>query len=276
VRSRLAGALVLLLNVAHAHAADERVLSREELQNLLLSEIAEAAGTLEEPTPVPTAPAPPGSTAEALRKAAEAQAIGAPESPLSGKQISAPSTVPDQGTLASGPSFTQFAALAIDSNLIGFGDGSLTISLSPFAFVALARPDALDRPSLYPKYALLRRLGGSLTFGGTGDRRDRDGDGDPEPAQSAERLDDIVTLEGRIRLFGSRDLRERETLDRYLRAVDRAIQAYEVAEQELLLAVVPEALLRNEAGEAIGYSAEKLSEQLVLPEVRQKIRDVAF
>jgi len=115
-----------------------------------------------------------------------------------------------------GPSFTKLLALATESNLVNFGKDRTTLSVNPFLFVSAANPSVLDQQSLYERYAVLRRVGGALSVGGTGEKLDRDRDGVPEPVATIDRPLDIVSWDLQVQVFGTRDRRDPQNFRQYL------------------------------------------------------------
>lgn len=134
------------------------------------------------------------------------------------KQVAAPAASASSDTAVDAPSFATVLGLAIDNDLIGVKDGALTASVTPFAFKALARPRILSDGDLYSssQNSFLRRIGGSVTVGGKGEKVDRDGDGKADDARTAGDLTDIVTTELRYRFRGVRDRQDSRTIPAYL------------------------------------------------------------
>lgn len=126
--------------------------------------------------------------------------------------------------LVRGPSLPELFALAFENNVVAFGKGKTTLSINPFLFTSWANPAVLDRPSLYRQYSGLRRVAGSLTFGGAGEAFDRDGDGLAEKPSEVESPLDIVTWEVQWRVRGSRDRREAGHFDAFVAAVHSAFE----------------------------------------------------
>ena len=123
------------------------------------------------------------------------------------KQVTAPS-IAGAGTVSDAASFPELFGLALDNNLVQFGEGALTLDLNLFGFRSLFDPDVLDRQTRYGsrRNSLIRRVGGALTFGGKGER-------------TAESPLDMVTWEVRVRVAGSRDRRDNVNFRRYEEAV---------------------------------------------------------
>jgi hypothetical protein len=107
----------------------------------------------------------------------------------------------------------------IEHDLVESSNGQVTVDLNMFAFKALRDSTLLVDQARYEKYATLRRFGGTLSLGGKGERFDRDGDGEVDDALEAEELNDIVTWEFRLRLFGSRDRRDPKNYHGFFSAV---------------------------------------------------------
>lgn len=169
-----------------------------------LETLVKADGTLEDATVI-TQELQDLALRTEERKAPEAEKTGAPS-------MSSGST-----SLVDSPAFTEALKLAWESGLVSDGDGALTIDLNLFAFKAAGNEWVEMDQALYdtPANRKLRRFGGAISFGGEGERFDRDGDGKADEPLQAEELGDIVTYELRYRIYGSRDRRERENVDRY-------------------------------------------------------------
>ena len=135
------------------------------------------------------------------------------------KQVAAPAASKSSGSTVDAPSFAKVLGLAIDNDLVGVTDGALTLSVTPFAFKSLAHPEILNDGDLYssPANSFLRRIGGSFTIGGKGEKFDRDGDGKADDPKAPDDLTDIVTSELRVRFFGVRDRNDTRTIERYLK-----------------------------------------------------------
>ena len=153
-------------------------------------------------------------------------------------QASAPSGTGDSTSLVDQPAFTSLLSFAIDNGLVSSDQNALTVSLSPFAFVAAARPEVIDRQSLYEKYQLARRFGGAVTLGGKGEAFDRDGDGTADDALEADELGDIVTWELRWRFHGTRDRRDPANFERFREATNSAFGTFFASQGDLAAAVL--------------------------------------
>lgn len=140
------------------------------------------------------------------RMAPEAEKTGAP-SPVSGST-----------SLVDSPAFTEAVKLAYESGLVSSSDGVLTVDLNLFAFKAAQNQWLKEDQWLYdaPSSRRLRRFGGAVSFGGTGETFDRNGDGEADEPLQAEELGDVVTYEIRYRIYGSRDRREAPNVRKYL------------------------------------------------------------
>ena len=124
-------------------------------------------------------------------------------------------------TTVNRPDFSSLIATAVENKLIDSSNGVYTISLTPFAFLTLAKPQYLFDQSLYVKASAewLRRFGGKVSLGGKGDSFDRNGDGKPDEAIQAKQLGDIVTWEVLYRVIGSRDRRDTKNFEIFDKAV---------------------------------------------------------
>jgi hypothetical protein len=138
------------------------------------------------------------------------EALSQPLTSAPSRQVAAPAKDGDTTSLINGASFPELLGLAFENGLVNTAQGVTTLDLNLFGFVALASPKVLDKDSEYRRqiFERLRRLGGSVSFGGMGDSFDRNGDGVADPAIDAKSPSDIVNWEVRWRLVGSRDRRE--------------------------------------------------------------------
>lgn len=148
----------------------------------------------------------------------EAHPPSAPN-PDAAKQIQASSGSQAAAGPVDNPSLVGLLGVALDNDLVEFGEGkAVTVSLSPFAFATALTPGLLDDQRLYEEMEWMRRIEGSLTLGGKGDTFDRNGDGKPDPPPDVENASDSVAWEVRLRLFGSRDRRDRSFQEAAARA----------------------------------------------------------
>lgn len=119
------------------------------------------------------------------------------------------------------PGFASLLSMAQEQGLVNSKEGVTTISLTPFSFLALIRPAYVYDQDLYTKGSKLRPWGGTLAFGGKGDRFDRDGDGKLDDPLEAKDFNDIVTWEVKYQI-GSRDHRDPENFKIYENEIDVA------------------------------------------------------
>lgn len=143
--------------------------------------------------------------------------IELPNSAPNAKQVAAPSGANGTTTVVAGPSFPELIGLAFDNNMAGLKDGVFTIDLNVFAFRAMADPNVDIDQTRYATSgnSALRRIGVAVSVGGKGEKFDRTGDDqadDPLPANS---LTDVVTSEVRVRVFGSRDRRDKDNFRKF-------------------------------------------------------------
>ncbi len=138
----------------------------------------------------------------------------------SATQVAAPATA-SGGTEVTLPGIVSLLGLAQEQGLVNSKDGVTSISLTPFSFLALVRPEYVSDQELYMKASNLRRWGGTLAFGGKGESFDRDGDGEADQALETKDFNDIVTWEVKYQ-FGSRDRRTRENFDIFDNAIQEA------------------------------------------------------
>lgn len=139
----------------------------------------------------------------------------------SATQVEAPSSA-GGGALVNLPGFASLLGLAQEQGLIDRKDGVTSISLTPFSFLTLLRPEYSSDQLLYESVRNLRRWGGTVSFGGKGDSFDRDGDGTADEALVAENTNDIITWEVKYQI-GSRDRRDRENYTKYFEAVGASL-----------------------------------------------------
>lgn len=125
------------------------------------------------------------------------------------------------GSLVNLPGFASLLGLAQEQGLIDRSNGVTAISLTPYSFLALVRPQYTYDQTLYEKAWLARRFGGKIAFGGKGDSFDRDGDGTADEALEAKEPGDIVTWEVKYQ-FGSRDRRDPAVYKSYFAAINQA------------------------------------------------------
>lgn len=150
------------------------------------------------------------------------------ETPLdvaSAAQTEAPSDA-SGGSLVNLPGFASLLGLAQEQGLIDRSNGVTTISLTPYSFLALLRPQYTYDQALYEKAWLARRFGGQIALGGKGDSFDRDGDGTADEALEAKDPNDIVTWEVKYQ-FGSRDRRDPAVYQSYFDALTNSNLAKE-------------------------------------------------
>jgi len=129
-------------------------------------------------------------------------------------QVNSPSSVSSSASLTDRPSFPAFLGSAIDSGLLKTSDNATTLDLNLFTFLGIARPSVLSDPTEYQRHESLRRFGGAVVFGGSGERFDKSGDEQTDAPPAGTRPTDIVHYEIRFRLTQSRDPRESYNVDR--------------------------------------------------------------
>ena len=161
-----------------------------------------------------------------LQLSGKALIVASAETPLAvapATQLEAPASTDAGGSIVSLPGLPSLLGLAYENGLVKSEDGIATVSLTPFSFLALARPAYTSDQLLYvsPLARQLRRFGGTLAFGGKGDSFDRDGDGTLDEALEATKLDDIVTWEAKVQ-FGSRDRRDPKNFREFDEKLDAA------------------------------------------------------
>jgi hypothetical protein len=196
--------------------------------------------------------------------------VAKPSDQPTAKQISAPAASGAGPSNVDRASFPELFALAADSGLVSFNGGAATLSVNPFGLVSAVRPSVLDLQSEYEKYEILRRLGGSLTLGGKGEKFDRDGDGKEDDPLTAQSLGDIVTYELKVRLWGSRDRRDPQNWKRYFKKTDGSLKAVETAIRSLV-ALADKDLVRDADNLPIGVSAAGFEARLATTEAQTQI-----
>lgn len=143
------------------------------------------------------------------------------------QQDSSPSANGTDATVVNAAAFTNLLSAAFDQTA-GNGDGDdnkgFTLNVNPFLLAVMMNNDIYYNPVTYLRspYQYLRRVGGSVTFGGKGESFDRDGDGKADDALESKALDDIVTWEARVRFWGTRD--RRENADEIFQDIDLTLQ----------------------------------------------------
>jgi hypothetical protein len=157
----------------------------------------------------------------AVRKAIEGAAAALDDNTIpSDRQVAAPSSASGSPTLVDHASFPAVLGAALNDRLVTTGDRSATVDLNFFAFETLAHPDYLSSQSKYQEHTIARKFGGSITFGGTGDKFDRNGDGRVDDPLMAKNLGDIIDYELRFRLSRSTDRREPYNAGLLVNAID--------------------------------------------------------
>lgn len=152
---------------------------------------------------------------QAQEKAKRHLAAKTPLAVPSAVQIAAPSAGGTSTSLVDGAGFPSLLGLAIESGLVESDDGVFTISVNPFAFLALADPEVMWDQHKYSEHKDLRRWGGSVSLGGKGEAFDRDGDGQEDDPLEAKELGDIVTWELKYRVNNkTRDRRDAENFQK--------------------------------------------------------------
>jgi hypothetical protein len=123
-------------------------------------------------------------------------------------QVAAPSAAKAGTSIVDRATFPSLLGMAVESGLIKSDNNVTTLNLNLFAFLSMARPQVVFSQEEYQKHELLRRFGGTASFGGKGLKFDRNGDGTADEPLEAKELGDIVTWEVQVRPSKSRDPRE--------------------------------------------------------------------
>ncbi len=121
------------------------------------------------------------------------------------KSTNAASTNPFAPRTAERSGFSDFIALAMDArNIFAANQTAVSLNLNAVALVGLKNPDVYSAPEIYRQNGTLRRIGGTVTFGGKA----------PEAAitgfsgfPSFDTLLDVFTWDTKARLIGDRDPR---------------------------------------------------------------------
>lgn len=130
------------------------------------------------------------------------------------KQLGAASSLPGAASLLDHADFATLLGLALDRDLVDTKEGVTTVTLSPFSLLGLSRPAVVREQIEYEKYDALRRFGLKVSSGGKGEKLDQDGDGKLDDPLEAKALDDIVSAELEVRLWGDRDPRSQRNYRR--------------------------------------------------------------
>ena len=121
------------------------------------------------------------------------------------KSTNAASTNPFAPRTAERSGFSDFIALAMDArNIFAANQTAVSLNLNAVALVGLKNPDVYSAPEIYRQNGTLRRIGGTVTFGGKA----------PEAAitgfsgfPSFDTLLDVFAWDTKVRLIGDRDPR---------------------------------------------------------------------
>jgi len=175
---------------------------------------------------------------------AEKAARDTPRAAALSQQTSAPSASGTVATLVNAAGFTELISAAFDRNVGSNSSDAMTVNLNPFALAAIGKPSVYYDQLEYQKteYEWLRRVGGTVSFGGKGDSFDRDGDGKPDPALDSQKFDDIIGWELRARVYGSRDRRDPDNFKLFTTAAQREFLGQLVARKDELVST---AILRG-------------------------------
>jgi hypothetical protein len=175
---------------------------------------------------------------EIIDKILAAAGVGDSTKQPTAKQISAPASSGAAATTVDRASFPELFAFAADS--VNFSGSAATITVNPFGFVAARNHLAVDSQSEYQKYSGLRRIAGTVTLGGKGDKFDRDGDGKDDDPLTAQNLGDIATFEVMARIWGTRDRRDPQNYRRYLNHTKSEVPLTDQPMQDLVALIMAE------------------------------------
>ncbi len=181
-------------------------------------------------------------------------------------------------TTVNRPDFSSLIATAVENKLIDSSDGVYTVSLTPFSFLTLLKPNYLFDQSLYvaPMPTWFRRFGGKISLGGKGDSFDRNHDGKTDEAVQAKQLGDIVTWEVLYRVIGSRDRREIENFNLFDAAVrEQFSQSLDAGARLRATTNIHADLEGFEKPEGSGcYESKKLGEVLGRPSYANALKEI--
>jgi len=126
----------------------------------------------------------------------------------SAKSLNGTSTNPAAPRVAERSGFTDFLAIALDSqNVVSTDDTAVSLSLNALAALGLDPTSGRSAPALYREHDTLRRLGGTVSFGAKIPEGDITGlTGLP----SADTLFDVFAWDTKVRLLGDRDPRAKK------------------------------------------------------------------
>jgi|CXWL01.1.fsa_nt_gi hypothetical protein len=179
------------------------------------------------------------------RRAKEAQEEarkGIRKTTPTGAQTGASAASSEGTSVVDGASFPTLLGAAFENGLLERENGAFSVDLNLFAFKALRNRELLSDAFQYSARAnqRLRRLGGTLSLGGTGEKFDRDGDGTDDDPLTAKQLDDIINYELRWRFYGTRDRQDDVNYARYFgsNAVKTASDLYRNALTKLNVQVI--------------------------------------
>lgn len=130
-----------------------------------------------------------------------------------GTKVTAPSDSSAGTSIVDHAFLPSLLGLAIENGLVSSKDQVTTVNLNLFAFLSVANPSVVSDQEQYLTFGNLRRVGGSVSFGGKGEKLDQDGDGTPDDPLEAKEAGDIVNYEVSYRLWGSRDPRDQQNFD---------------------------------------------------------------
>jgi hypothetical protein len=126
----------------------------------------------------------------------------------SAKSLNGSSTNPAAPRVAERSGFTDFIAMALDTqNIVSTDDTAVSVSLNALAALGLDPNSTRSAPALYRDHDALRRLGGTVSFGAKIPEGEITGlTGLP----SASTLFDAFAWDTKVRLFGDRDPRAKK------------------------------------------------------------------
>ena len=138
-----------------------------------------------------------------------------------------------------GAGLLRLAGLALGSDMVksNADTGSVTLTVNPFAVLALHDQSVVADQSQYERYDFLRRFNGAASFFGQAQAIDQDGDGKIDEARSAKNFDDVISFELRYRLHGDRDRRSKKNQDLFRLNTTDATNAQVAQVNKLLLAM---------------------------------------
>ena len=207
------------------------IIARRSLFAIALTALAQAAAAQESTCPNHQSRRDPGEFPAALQARLKAQMetdianVKGPQIP-SAAETSATSGSNVADSVVSDAGLIKFASLVLGGDMIDSNSdtGTVTVTLNPFAAIAVHDSTTMTDQDKYEDYELLRRINGAVTVFGKGQSIDQDGDGKLDDARIAKDFDDVVSFEIRARLWGDRDRRAAKNFKAFTDATRAALR----------------------------------------------------